>query len=81
MNQQTSYIGKTKFVESKEKNTKLSNTVLETSESQDMPDVLELTRIMLGIVSSKNARSMTLLERHAFYNLASDLISLTQIRN
>jgi hypothetical protein len=82
MNQQTSYLHKTKCVEYKKHKptSKHEGSVFHVNEFKCTPDLMELTRIMLGTVSSENAKNMTLQERHAFYDIASDLISLTQVR-
>jgi hypothetical protein len=78
MNQQTSYSLKASILEYK-KNNQTSNSedlVLPTN-TQNTPDVVELTRIMLGVISEENARKMTLDERHAFYNITDGLLALT----
>ena len=83
MNQQTSYSLKADMPEY-EKNTQTSNSeesVSPMKSIQNIPDVVELTRIMLGVISGENARKMTLDERHAFYNITNGLLALTHQLN
>ena len=78
MNQQTNCSLKASIMEYKE-NSQISNSkesVSSRQEFQDMPYVLELTRIMLGTIAMENARKMTLNERHVFYSMANGLLSL-----
>jgi len=78
MNQQTSYSLKASILEYK--NSQISNSeesVLPTKDILDIPDVAELTRIMLGVISVENTRKMTLMERQALYSIVNDLHNLT----
>jgi len=78
MNQQTSYSLKASIPEYKK-----SDQISSSEESvlsmniQNTPDVMELTRIMLGVISGEKARKMTLDERHAFYNTIDGLLAIT----
>ena len=79
MNHQTRYSLKASILEYKNSQT-LDSEKLDVSvtELQNMPDVVELTRIMFGAIAIENARKMTLQERHAFFGVTNDLILLTQ---
>ena len=79
MNQQTSYSLKTSILEYKKRDhaSNSEESVFPMKDIQNIPDVAELTRIMLGVVSVENARKMTLRERHAFYSIANSLLALT----
>ena len=79
MNQQTSYSLKASILECKKRNQALNSEepLLPMKDIQNIPDVMELTRIMLGVVSVENARKMTLSERHAFYSIINGLHALT----
>ena len=62
MNQQTSYSLKASILEYKKRNQAPNSEepVVSMKDIQNIPDVVELTRIMLGVVSVENARKMTL---------------------
>ena len=78
MNQQTSYSEKASILEHKKSN-QTSNSiesVLSMKSIQNPLDIVELARIMLGIISEENARKMTRDERHAFYNITNDLMAI-----
>ncbi len=79
MNQQTRYPLKVSMLDYKKNNQTLSSKehVLPVMKFQDIPDIVELVRIMLGIVHVENARKMTMKERHAFYNSTNALLILT----
>ena len=78
MNQQTSYSLKASILEYKKNNqTSNSEDYVLPRDDQNTPDVVELIRIRLGVISEENARKMTLDERHAFYNIADGLLALT----
>jgi len=83
MNQQTSYSLKADIREYKKSNQTLNSeeSVLSMKSIQNTPDVVELARIILGVISGKNARKMTLDERHAFYNITNGLLALTHQLN
>ena len=76
MNQQTSYSLKASILEYKKSNHDSNSEVLDLP-MKNIPDVVELTRIMLGVISGENSRKMTLSDRHAFYNIANGLLALT----
>ena len=80
MNYQTRHSLKASILEYKKINQTLDPKKLDVSapEFQNMPDVIELTRIMFGAIALENARKMTLQERHAFFGITNDLILLTQ---
>lgn len=80
MNHQTRYSFKTSILEYKKDNQTSSSKEFDVpvKEFQNMPDVIELTRIMFGAIAVENARKMTLQERHAFFGITDGLISLTQ---
>ena len=83
MNHQTSYSLKASILEYK-KNGQISSSKeseLSVKRFQSMPDIIELTRIMFGIIAVENARKMSLQERQAFFGITNDLISLTQKLN
>jgi hypothetical protein len=75
MNQQTSYV-KASILEYKKSHESSNSKVLDSS-MENIPDVVELARIMVGVISEENARKMTLSDRHAFYNIANGLLTLT----
>lgn len=80
MNQQTSYSLKASILECK-KNSQTSSSkesALTVKKFQSMPDIVELARIMFGVIAVENARKMTLQERRAFYGITNELVSLTQ---
>ena len=76
MNQQTSYSLKASILEYKKSNHDSDSEDLELP-MKNIPDVAELTRIMLGVISGENAKKMTLSDRHAFYNITNGLLALT----
>lgn len=80
MNHQTRYSLKASILEYKKNSQMVGSKKLDVSvtEFQNMPDVVELTRIMFGAIAVENARKMTLQERHVFFGITNDLISLTQ---
>lgn len=80
MNHQTRHSFKTSILEYKKDSQILSSREFDVPVKafQSMPDVVELTRIMFGAIAVENARKMTLEERHAFFGITNDLISLTQ---
>lgn len=80
MNHQTRYSLKASILEYKKNSQTISSKKFDApvTEFQSMPDVVELTRIMFGAIAVENARKMTLQERHAFFSITNDLISLTQ---
>lgn len=79
MNQQTSYSLNASILEEYKKSDQTSGS----EESflpmniQNTPDVMELTRIMLGIISGENVRKMTVYERQVFYNTIDGLLAIT----
>jgi hypothetical protein len=82
MNQQPRYLRKIKLEDKKNNNlSNLKESVLSTKKFQDMPDVLELTRIMLVAISPENSGNIPVGERHAFYNFKKEIFSLTNMRN
>ncbi len=83
MNQQTSYSIGASVLECKKNNLILNSKepVLPTKEFQTMPNVVELTRIMIGTIAGENARNMTQRERQAFYNITNKFLSLTDELN
>ena len=80
MNQQTSYSLKASILEYK-RNNEASNSKELDLPMGNIPDVVELTRIMLGVISGENSRKMTLSDRHVFYNIANGLLALTNQLN
>ena len=78
MNQQTSYSQKASMLEHKKSNQALNpkESSLAVKSIQNTLDIAELARIMLGVISEENARKMTRDERHAFYNITNDLLSI-----
>ncbi|MDE1844450.1 MAG: hypothetical protein KGI10_03885 [Thaumarchaeota archaeon] len=79
MNQQTSYSLKASILEYKKNSHTLGSKehVAHTKKFQSMPNIVEIARIMFGAISAENARKMTLQERHAFYEVTNELVSLT----
>ena len=79
MNQQTSYSLKASILEYTKSNqtSNSEESVLPMKSIQNTPDVVELTRIMLGVISEENTRKMTLDERRAFYNITDGILALT----
>jgi hypothetical protein len=78
MNQQTSYSLKASILEYKkiDQSSSSEESVFPT-DIQNTPDVVELTRIMLGAISGQNARKMTLGERRVFYNIIDGTLAVT----
>ena len=78
MNQQTSYSLKASILEYKKSDhTSCSEESVLPMNIQNTPDVMELTRIMLGVISEENVRKMTLEERRVFYNTIDSLLAIT----
>ena len=78
MNQQTSYSLKDGILEcNKIDQTSGSEESVLPMNIQNAPDVMEFTRIMLGVISKENVRKMTLHERCVFYNTISGLLAIT----
>lgn len=79
MNHQTSYSFKVSILEYKKNSQTLNSkeSAIHVKKFQNMPNIVELTRIMFGTIIVENARKMTLPERHAFYDMTNELISLT----
>ena len=80
MNQQTSYSLKASILEYRKSN-HASNSEESVLSGKNTPNVVELARIMLGVISGENARKMTLSDRYAFYNITNGLLALTSQLN
>ncbi|MHB8601537.1 MAG: hypothetical protein ACYC6W_07350 [Nitrosotalea sp.] len=78
MNQQTRYSLKASILEYKNSQTSsFKESDFDMKEFQNMPNIVELTRIMFRTIAVENVRKMTLQERRVFYDITDKLVSLT----
>ena len=54
----------------------ISKESISSKKFQNMPNVVEITMMMLGTILEENAKKMTQRELHGFYNIANGLSNI-----
>lgn len=80
MNQQTGYALKSSMTTCTNNNpiSISKESISPKQRFQNMPNVIEITMIMLGTILEENAKKMTQREIHSFYNIVNGLANITR---